>query len=113
MTLRIENMDHALGAFADSWRSGKRDTGGTTIGFSSWELMHRLLAPKRLEILRALCGQDSLSIRELSRRLDRDFKGVHTDVASLLEAGIIDKNEGGVRFPYDRIHVEFDIEAAA
>lgn len=113
VTLKVENLDDALDAFGDAWRAGKGTAGGTTIGFSSWELMHRLLAPKRLEILRALCGQDSLSIRELSRRLDRDFKGVHTDVASLLEAGIIDKNEGGVRFPYDRIHVEFDIDAAA
>jgi hypothetical protein len=32
----------------------------------------------------------------------------------LLVSGVIDKAEGGgIVFPYDRIHLEFDIEAAA
>ncbi len=113
VTLKVENLDNALDAFGEAWRAGEGAAGDATIGLASWDLMHRLLAPKRLEILRALCGQDSLSIRELSRRLDRDFKGVHADVATLLDAGIIEKDKGGIRFPYDRIHVEFDIEAAA
>lgn len=113
VTLRVENLDQALGAFADSWRSGIQDSDGASIGFASWELMHRLLAPKRLEILRALCGQDRLSIRELARRVGRDFKGVHADVQALLDAGVIDREKDGIFFPYDRIHVEFDIDTAA
>ena len=59
------------------------------------------------------CGQAPMSIRELSRRLGRDFKGLHTDVVSLIGAGLIDQEDGKICFSYDRIHVEFDIDAAA
>ena len=54
-----------------------------------------------------------MSIRELSRRVSRDFKGVHTDVTLLIGAGLVDQEDGKISFPHDRIHVEFDIEAAA
>jgi predicted transcriptional regulator len=76
--------------------------------------MHKVLSPKRLEIIRALAGADPLSIREVARRVGRDFKGVHSDVALLIEAGVVDRSESGkVVFPYERIHVDFEISAAA
>ena len=111
VTLRVADLTSALNGFRDVWRTGSRSPDAIT--FASWDLMHRVLAPKRLEIIRALCGQAPMSIRELSRRVGRDFKGVHTDVVSLTEAGLIDQQAGKISFPYDRIHVEFDIEAAA
>lgn len=54
-----------------------------------------------------------MSIREVARRVGRDFKGVHTDVSALISAGLVDQEDGKICFPYDRIHVEFDINAAA
>jgi predicted transcriptional regulator len=40
-------------------------------------------------------------------------KAVHGDVKALITAGVIDKtDEGKVEFPYDRVHVDFEIKAA-
>jgi predicted transcriptional regulator len=76
--------------------------------------MHKVLSPKRLEIIRAMAGAGPLSIREIARRVGRDFKGVHSDVSVLLKTGVVDKSESGkLIFPHDRIHVDFEISAAA
>lgn len=109
--LKVANLEASLADFKRVWESGEAETPAIT--FASWDLMHKVLSPKRLEIVRALCGQAPMSIRELSRRLGRDFKGLHTDVVSLIGAGLIDQEDGKICFPYDRIHVEFDIDAAA
>ena len=54
-----------------------------------------------------------LTIRQVARRVDRDFKGVRSDVTLLLDAGILERSKrGGVEFPYGRVHVEFDMMAA-
>ena len=109
----IENLDTALAGFRTAWTSGKAET-SAHIGFSTWELMHKVLSPKRLEIVKAMTGAGPLSMREVARRVGRDFKGVHTDVRLLVEAGVVDKDERGrVVFPYGKIHVEFEIPAAA
>lgn len=109
----IENLDTALAGFRDAWTSGKSET-SAHVGFSTWELMHRALSPKRLEIVRVMGAAGPLTIREVARRVGRDFKGVHTDVKLLVDAGVIDKDERGrVVFPYDKIHVDFEISAAA
>ena len=111
VTLRVSDLSAAMQDFKHAWTSGSKESEAIT--FASWELMHKILSPKRLDIIRSLCGQESMSIRELSRRVGRDFKGVHTDVVSLINAGLVDQHDGKISFPYDRIHVEFDIEAAA
>ena len=54
-----------------------------------------------------------MTIRGLARRMNRDVKGVHGDVHKLLNAGLIDRIEDGrVVFPYDAIHVDFELYAA-
>lgn len=111
LTLKVADLEASLADFKRVWDTGQSEPDAIT--FASWDLMHKTLSPKRLDILRALCAQPQMSIRELSRRVGRDFKGVHTDVTSLLGAGLLDQEDGKLHFPYDRIHVEFDIDAAA
>ncbi|MGO4449861.1 helix-turn-helix domain-containing protein [Phyllobacterium sp. TAF24] len=84
-----------------------------TVNFVSYDDMHRVLAPLRLAIVKALAGQGSLSIREIARRVNRDVQAVHRDITTLVNAGIIDRTDNGVSFPYERIHFEFDVSAAA
>ena len=113
VTFNIQTLDSALADFAGAWKSGTRDA-SAHIGFESWELMHKVLSPKRLEIVRVMTGAGPLAIREIARRVGRDFKGVHTDTTLLVEAGVIDKDaQGKLTFPYDRIRVDFEIPAAA
>lgn len=111
VTLKVASLETSFADFKRVWKTGTHEPEAIT--FASWDLMHKILSPKRLEIIRSLCDQAPMSIRELSRRVGRDFKGVHTDVVSLIEAGLVEHQDGKISFPYDRIHVEFDIEAAA
>ncbi|WP_245423218.1 HVO_A0114 family putative DNA-binding protein [Neorhizobium alkalisoli] len=117
LKVKIETFEQSMASVVEAVKAtevGIRKAAENVLSFPSWEALHRVLAPKRLEIVQAMTGQGPLSIREVARRVGRDFKGVHTDVEMLLGSGVIDKAEnGGVVFPYDRIHLEFDIEAAA
>jgi predicted transcriptional regulator len=87
---------------------------GNHISFASAELLWKVLAPRRREIIEAMTGAGPMSIREAARRVGRDVKGVHGDVQALLKAGILDKTEEGkVVFPYDAVRVEFSFGKAA
>jgi predicted transcriptional regulator len=45
--------------------------------------------------------------------MERDVKGVHADVHTLLAAGLLRKTEDDrIVFPYDVIHVDFTLRAA-
>lgn len=107
----VQTLDAALEDFASSWKQDKKSK--PAISFASWEVMHRVLAPNRLAIVQAMTGAGVLSIREVARRIGRDFKAVHSDITVLLEAGVVQREGRGVVFPYDNIHVEFDISTAA
>jgi len=111
VTLKVASLDDAMRDFRSAWTTGQASE--PSIAFASWDLMHKALSPKRLAILRTLCGQGPMSIRELARRIDRDFKGVHSDVTALLNAGLLDREGGGISFPYDGVHVAVDIGIAA
>lgn len=81
--------------------------------FLSYEDLHKVLAPNRMAIIRAMTGAGPLSIREVARRVGRDFKGVHTDMTSLLTNGLLYKTaDGRLIFPFDKIHFDFEIGAA-
>jgi len=84
-----------------------------TLSFDSWDTMHRILAPKRTQIVMAMAGRGALTVRDVARLVERDIKNVHGDLDMLAKSGVIDKTDGGFVFPYDRIHIEFDMEAAA
>ncbi|WP_425374741.1 helix-turn-helix domain-containing protein [Phyllobacterium myrsinacearum] len=84
-----------------------------TVNFLSYDDMHRVLAPLRLAIVKALAGQGTLPIREVARRVNRDVQAVHRDITTLVNAGVINRADNGVSFPYERIHFEFDVSAAA
>jgi predicted transcriptional regulator len=86
---------------------------GEYISFASLDLMHRVLTPNRWGVLKAMMGRGEMGVRELARTLERDVKAVHTDVTTLVEAGVIERKESGaVSFPYDAVRVDFTVQAA-
>lgn len=85
---------------------------GTHLSFASPELLWKVLTAKRWELLQAMAGSGPLSIREVARRVGRDVKAVHADVHALLDAGVLNREERGVEFPYDAVHVDFLLKAA-
>ena len=87
---------------------------GSYLTFETLELMWKTLTPRRWEILRAMTGEEALSLRAISRLVGRDVKTTHQDVHALLDAGILEKtDEGRIIFPYDAVHVDFTITKAA
>lgn len=110
VTVGVSSLDEAKDRLAAAFRGEPQ---GNRISFLSVEQMWKTLSPKRTEILRAMTGQDELSIREVARRVSRDVKAVHGDVHALLNAGVIDRSGKGVVFPYDGVHVDFMLGMAA
>lgn len=92
--------------------TGKTDMHSTTFEIASLDEW-LVLNAKRWELLKALCGEGPVSIREAARRVGRDVKAVHGDVTALLNAGILQKTEKGqIIFPYDSVRVNFMLHAA-
>jgi predicted transcriptional regulator len=56
--------------------------------------------------VRTLQAEGPLAVRELARRLGRDVKRVHEDVAKLKDVGLVEDATGGVWIPYDEIRAE-------
>ncbi|HEY3983587.1 winged helix-turn-helix transcriptional regulator [Cedecea sp.] len=72
-------------------------------------LAKTMLAPNRLAIINTMTGAEAISIRELARRVGRDFRAVHRDVTALLKAGVIEHDGQKIIFPYTAYHVEFTV----
>ena len=81
-----------------------------TLNFASYDDLHRMLTPSRLDLLKILARQGPLSLREAARRIGRD---VDDDVTTLVNAGILDRTAKGIEFPYGKIRFEFDVSAAS
>lgn len=112
VTLEVRDAKESMADFARAWRSGK-PARSARIGFASPELLWKVLTAKRWELLKVLCGAGPVSIREAARRVNRDVKAVHGDVTALLDAGVLDRAEGGgIVFPYEAVKVEFLLQAA-
>lgn len=98
--------------FVRVWKTGKSQK-SARISFATPELLWKVLNARRWELLKALCGAGPVSIREAARRLERDVKGVHTDVTALIKAGILLRtDEGTIEFPFEAVKVEFLLQAA-
>ena len=99
-----------MGCLAQAAFTGKK---GARISFATPELLFQVMTAKRWELLRTMTGAGPLAIREAARRVDRDVKGVHGDVHSLLEAGILQKTgDGLIIFPFDAVRVDIMLYAA-
>lgn len=65
------------------------------------------------DLLKVMTGAGPMTIREAARRMERDVKGVHADVHTLLKAGLLRKTgDERIVFPYDVVHVDFTLRAA-
>lgn len=87
---------------------------GEVLNFESAELFLSRLTVLRWNIVKALLGAGELSVRELARRVDRDVKRVHCDIAVLCELGLIERTDNaGVVCPFDDIHIDLHLRKAA
>lgn len=110
VTMGVSSLDEVKGRLAAAFRGEPQ---GSHISFATPELLWNLLTQKRWQIIQAMTGQGVLSIREVARRVGRDVKAVHGDVTALIKAGVVDRRDRGVVFPYDGVHVDFVLGKAA
>jgi predicted transcriptional regulator len=110
--LDVRTPADSIADFARVWKTGKAER-SARISFATPELLWKVLTAKRWELLKALCGAGPVSVREAARRVGRDVKAVHGDVTALLNAGVLDRAEGGgIVFPYEAVKIEFMLQAA-
>ena len=77
------------------------------VGFKDMSQMLSIFTPKRWELLATLREQGAMSIAELARVLQRDYKNVHNDVERLMEWLAIERDaQGKVFTPYAEIIVD-------
>ena len=109
VTISVSSIDETKQRFLTAFK-GKPQ--GAHISFPTVELLWKVLAPNRMALVRALTGAGVVSIREAARRVNRDVRAVHSDVTALINAGLLNRTEDGIEFPYEAVHVDFVLKAA-
>lgn len=107
-------LDDAFVKATNAMRSGNSSEPVAVFTFSSPAQLFSVISPKRWELIEHLQKIGPSSIRGLARAVERDVKRVHEDTSALLEWGIFEQTgDGKIHVPYDVIHANFDLRAAA
>src|ERR1700756_3716401 len=106
-----DTLDDMGRRFVDAWHRAERgelteDNAERHVGFETFETFSRIVTPKRLELLRHVHRHRARSIRALAIALGRDYRRVHEDVAALVEAGLLDRDESGLHADYEAVKIE-------
>lgn len=105
----------ALDAFTETWRRTEANENVTPrLAFASLHDLFSALTEKRLELMRFVASHEGLNTNQLARELERNYKNVHTDVAALVELGLLNKDDQGtLTAPFDEIVIHAGIRDAA
>jgi len=80
--------------------------------FQDLQTLLKVLTPRRLELLKKLYHQRPMSIRALSKYLDRDYKNVYQDIQALEQAGLVSRTSAQtLSVPWGRILAEISLAA--
>lgn len=102
----------AARGFIRAWKTGKSNADVFT--FASPAQLFAVLTPKRWEMIERLQALGPVSLRGLARALERDVKRVHEDAAVLIEWGFVERTtDKKIHVPFEVIHADFDLRAAA
>ena len=111
----VDDETAVMERFVDTWKRAERGEEiepTIRLTYADLETMVRVLTPKRLELLRGLRQGGAMSVRALSKRLERNYKNVHTDVADLEAEGLISRTEEGlVEVLWDEIDARYRLVA--
>lgn len=107
LCVRVSEAGDALDRFEAAWHlaTGRpRPAPLAVLSFAELPALSKALSPARWDLLKTLKAAGPLSIFALAKRLERDYKNVHTDVARLLELGLLEKAaDGRVAVPWEEI----------
>ena len=112
LELRVGPPRDALDRFEAAWNrvaEGRPVTPLRVLTVRDLPLLFRTLTPARWQLLERLAKAGPLSVYQLAKRLARDYKNVHTDVAQLAELGLIERRPDGVAVSWDRVRAELEL----
>lgn len=109
--VNVGSLSDMAARFAGAWN---RAVAGQTvkethITFLDARALLDTLSPKRLEILRHVHRHETGSVRALALALGRDYKNVHSDVATLVAAGLLLREGRKLRAPWDEIQAQVSL----
>jgi predicted transcriptional regulator len=94
LELRVSSPGDALDRFEAAWNrlaEGRPVRKLAVLSFVDLPALIKSLSPARLALLQKLRQAGPVSIYELAKRLERDYKNVHTDVTQLAKLGLVDR----------------------
>ncbi len=109
-----DSLDSVGTRFVNAWHRAEAgelnsDNAEVHLGFSTWEDMVRVLSPKRLNLLRHLHRNPAKNVRQLAASVGRDYRRVHDDVVALEGAGLLERDEAGLRADYAAFDVQMRV----
>ncbi len=115
--IAVEPLSQTQARWKRALKRGASASKEELITVASWEVLGKVLSPRRLEILARIPALGPKSIAVLARSLKRDFKNVYSDVVFLADLGLIELKAEGKRktlIPIARFAgIEVDLGAAA
>ena len=100
-------------AFVDAWKKsekGQQAEGEEHLYFEDAASLLKVLTNQRLLSLSTLLQIGHVSIRALGKKLQRNYKNVHTDVKKLRQVGLIRTDEQNkIYVPWHKIHTEINL----
>ncbi len=112
-TLTIEVTDRKVAnkRFLSAVKNSRRQ--GEFLSFPDLELLHKVMTPKRMRILRELQQIGPIGLRVLARTLNMDAGNLQRDMKPLKDFGLVEASEDGLFVPYDEIRLELVIKRVA
>lgn len=111
----VEDTDQGFKRFIDVWHKAEADhiaSAEVHLNFEDLSGLLSILTPTSLELLRTLRQSGPFSVRALAKQVGRDYKNVHTNVASLEAVGLIERTKQGlVSAPWDVIDAHLRLVA--
>ncbi len=110
LNIRVSALPDALDRFEAAWHlaSGRGAPAPVRLlSFADLPLLLKHLTPARWQLLARLRAEGPLSVNALARRLGRNYKNVHTDVAQLARLGLIEKTgDAKVQVAWDAVRAD-------
>lgn len=83
------------------------------LSFESARMMFSELTPARLDLLNTLHAQGPGTVYALAKTAGRNYSNVHTDIARLVELGMVERNGDTVEVKFDSVEIHMDLAKAA
>lgn len=100
-------------AAARALATGEVQTADYRLGFSSAAEVFAELTAERLRTLQTLRAAGAMSIYALAKALGRNYSNVHQDVQRLIALGLVERDQDGVRVPFDALEIRVPLGARA